>query len=273
MRIISFISFISFFVRTKNLRPSRPLSCRKRRLCQGQALPGCFANLDMRRHASDGKCSRARDEDASGGGSEQRYSIRRKNKKQKTKGRTSSFLFPGFFLPSCFPHDAAPALTQGKGIRFLEISVSVFYRKAAACFHGMYPSSVIFPRQSRNFTASGLYPPSTPVSLGRMGVVSQLHPARGHLWTPAARRYTSRAKGKIHERQKHGRQVCRKGLAHAPRDPGRKKTSGGIGRRCRPFRLGIRPAKIFRRQAARSQNRRFGLERTAAAGRSAQTQF
>jgi hypothetical protein len=119
MRIISFISFISFFVRTKNLRPSRPLSCRKRRLCQGQALPGCFANLDMRRHASGGKCSRARDEDASGGGSEQRYSIRRKKQKAENERQNVLFPFSGIFsLPSCFPHDAALPSHKGKASGF-----------------------------------------------------------------------------------------------------------------------------------------------------------
>ena len=163
MRILSFLSFISFFVRRKNLRPSRPLSCRKRRLCQGQALPGRFANLDMRRHASGGKCSRARDEDASGGGSEQRYSIRRKSQKAENERHKAIFPFSGIFsLLPCFPHSAASSCSQEKVIRFLEISASVFLSKNRVPFSrnvsDPYRLSASIPQFRRRLLALAKYP-------------------------------------------------------------------------------------------------------------------
>ena len=163
LSFISFISFISFFVRRKNLRPSRPLSCRKRRLCQGQALPVCFANLDMRRHASGGKCSRARDEDASGGGSEQRYSIRRKSQKAENGRHKAIFTFSRIFsLLPCFPHSAAPSCPQEKVIRFLEISAFVFLSKNRVPFSrnvsDPYRFSASIPQFHRLRLVSAKYP-------------------------------------------------------------------------------------------------------------------
>jgi hypothetical protein len=84
-----------------SLRPSRPQPCRKRRLCQGQALPGRCAGRDIRRRASGLKLRRAMDEDASGGGSEQRYIIQDKRQNAQSKRHTGIFLFSGiFFLPT-----------------------------------------------------------------------------------------------------------------------------------------------------------------------------
>ena len=60
-------------------RPSRPLSCRKRRLCQGQARPGRSAYLDIRRLASGQKILRAMDGNTSGGGFEQKYPKQKKD--------------------------------------------------------------------------------------------------------------------------------------------------------------------------------------------------
>ena len=59
---------------TPALRPSLPAMCRKRIFCQGQALSGRFADLDIHIRASGLKYSRATDEDASGGGSVKGYS-------------------------------------------------------------------------------------------------------------------------------------------------------------------------------------------------------
>ena len=59
---------------TPALRPSLPAECRKRIFCQGQALSGRFAGLDIHIRASGQKNTRATDEDASGGGSVKGYS-------------------------------------------------------------------------------------------------------------------------------------------------------------------------------------------------------
>ena len=61
------------------VRPSRPHSCRKRRLCQGQARPGRSACLDIRRLASGQKILRAMDGNTSGGGSRQKYPKQKKD--------------------------------------------------------------------------------------------------------------------------------------------------------------------------------------------------
>ncbi len=59
---------------TPALRPSLPAMCRKRIFCQGQALSGRCAGLDIHTRASGLKYTRAPDEDASGGGSVKGYS-------------------------------------------------------------------------------------------------------------------------------------------------------------------------------------------------------
>ena len=59
---------------TPALRPSLPAMCRKRIFCQGQALSGRFAGLDIHIRASGLKYTRATDEDATGGGSVKGYS-------------------------------------------------------------------------------------------------------------------------------------------------------------------------------------------------------
>lgn len=56
------------------LRPSLPAMCRKRIFCQGQALSGRYAGLDIHIRASGLKYMRATDEDASGWGSVKGYS-------------------------------------------------------------------------------------------------------------------------------------------------------------------------------------------------------
>lgn len=61
------------FVYAPALRPSLPAICRKRMLCQGQALSGRCAGLDFRIGASGIKCTRATDGDASGWGSVKGY--------------------------------------------------------------------------------------------------------------------------------------------------------------------------------------------------------
>ena len=62
------------------LRPSLPAMCRKRIFCQGQALSGRFAGLDIHIRTSGLKYTRATDEDASGGGSVKGYSYFRYRK-------------------------------------------------------------------------------------------------------------------------------------------------------------------------------------------------
>jgi predicted DNA-binding transcriptional regulator AlpA len=76
-------------------RPSLPHSCRNRRLCQGQALTRRFAALDIRRLDSGLKSMRAMDEDASGGGSEQRYITQKQRQKPQSQRQKllSRFLF------------------------------------------------------------------------------------------------------------------------------------------------------------------------------------
>lgn len=66
------------------LRPSLPAICRKRPFCQGQALAGRFAGLDIHGRASGIKCLRVTDVDASGGGSVNGY-IHSKGRKAKDK--------------------------------------------------------------------------------------------------------------------------------------------------------------------------------------------
>ncbi len=61
--------------------------CRKRPLCQGQALRAAYAGLDMRGRASGVKYKRATDEDAAGGGSVKGYIH---SKFKKAKGRKHS---------------------------------------------------------------------------------------------------------------------------------------------------------------------------------------
>jgi hypothetical protein len=61
-----------------SIRPSRPLSCRKRHLCQGQARPGRSASLDIRCLASGQKTLRARNGNTSGGGSKQKQFKKKK---------------------------------------------------------------------------------------------------------------------------------------------------------------------------------------------------
>ena len=72
---------------TPALRPSLPAMCRKRIFCQGQALSGRFAGLDIHIRASGLKYTRATDEDASGGGSVKGYSHFRY---RKAKGKIHS---------------------------------------------------------------------------------------------------------------------------------------------------------------------------------------
>ena len=72
---------------TPTLRPSLPAMCRKRIFCQGQALSGRFAGLDIHIRASGLKYTRATDEDASGGGSVKGYSHFRY---RKAKGKIHS---------------------------------------------------------------------------------------------------------------------------------------------------------------------------------------
>ena len=84
-------------MRNFSVRPSRPLSCRKRRLCQGQARPGRFARLDIRRLASGQKILRAMDGNISGGGSEQKYPWKKNGTKTRPRFvQKSSFLFSRF---------------------------------------------------------------------------------------------------------------------------------------------------------------------------------
>ena len=63
-------------------RPSRPRMCRNRRRCQGQALPGRFASLDIRRLASGHRCLRVMDVNASGRGSEHEHPFQSKKPKR-----------------------------------------------------------------------------------------------------------------------------------------------------------------------------------------------
>ncbi len=72
---------------TPALRPSLPAMCRKRIFCQGQALSGRFAGLDIHIRASGLKYTRATDEDASGGGSVKGYCLFRY---RKAKGKIHS---------------------------------------------------------------------------------------------------------------------------------------------------------------------------------------
>ena len=72
---------------TPALRPSLPAECRKRIFCQGQALSGRFAGLDIHIRTSGQKYTRATDEDASGGGSVKGYSHFRY---RKAKGKIHS---------------------------------------------------------------------------------------------------------------------------------------------------------------------------------------
>lgn len=71
---------------TTALRPSLPAFCRKRSLCQGQALRAACAGLDIRARVSGIKYMRATDGDASGGGSVNGYIISKcKNAKRQKR--------------------------------------------------------------------------------------------------------------------------------------------------------------------------------------------
>ena len=69
---------------TTALRPSLPAFCRKRSLCQGQALRVAYASLDIRARDCGIKYMRATDGDASGGGSVNGYIH---SKCEKAKGK------------------------------------------------------------------------------------------------------------------------------------------------------------------------------------------
>lgn len=80
---------------TPALRPSLPAFCRKRALCQGQALRVAYASLDIRARDCGIKYMRATDGDASGGGSVNGYihSKYKKTERQKTS-RHSNARYP-----------------------------------------------------------------------------------------------------------------------------------------------------------------------------------
>ena len=90
-------------------RPLLPAMCRKRPLCQGQALRAACADLDTRGRASGIKYSRAMGGDGSAGGSGQGHSIDSKRQRQEGK-KTKDILAPtptdGFISPIGYSKNA-----------------------------------------------------------------------------------------------------------------------------------------------------------------------
>ena len=74
-----------------SFRPSQPAPCRKRPLCQGQALRVACANLDMHGRASGIKYTRAMDGNASDGGSGHKHQIEMQNAKSRKAKYIKSF--------------------------------------------------------------------------------------------------------------------------------------------------------------------------------------
>ena len=164
-------------------RPSRPLSCRKRRLCQGQAHPGRFACLDIRRLASGPKNLRATDGNTSDWGSEQKYLGEKNTTKTCPYFAPTSSVFSSSFFP--FSHRVLtrslspflPTLPSGARLfssprlpgfafRFGRIFIFIhplfrFFLTTLSFCSGQF---CVFLRPTYRFS-------SPPVILGRMGTV------------------------------------------------------------------------------------------------------
>jgi len=195
-------------------RPSRPLSCRKRRLCQGLTLRAALLSMPVSsrklddRHASrpSGRasptltkspllpakmlCGRGT-EITSGGGSEQKYfHTGKRGNAERLSGN----------LPELLPTTFTPENAK---------TISVFF-PVCRCGNPQFTdkASGISLAFSYSIVCAATMRASPAVLEGRMGVVSQLPPAKGldALWTllVSARRFASRApaKGKNHETQK-----------------------------------------------------------------------
>ena len=172
-------------------RPSRPFSCRKRRLCQGQARPGRFACLDIRRLASGQKRLRAKDGNTSGGGSKQKYPF---------------FLFSDR-MPVCFP--AASFAVSDQGARLFATGIFFVVGRRVFCFASepflfLVWIFSVFRHWRECFCDRALrcFPAALLFFADRLGVLQvpplflagwepyyiRLHPAKGlaALWTPGA---------------------------------------------------------------------------------------
>ena len=139
-------------------RPSRPRTCRKRRLCQGHARLGRFTGLDIRRLASGHKGMRATDVNTSGRGSEHEQPMQSREPKPlfsfsavipPPASSLSPFLsarFSGvaFLVAPCGPHAFPASSMRFSPLRMTFSSSTAFAFLRHAFF---FPRACLFVRR------------------------------------------------------------------------------------------------------------------------------